>query len=231
MPTLTIQTVNGLPAFQLPCAPSDTIKKLSVAAAARANLLKKEWNGSKMKLKLAEGPTLDHVRLSLGREFLVPSDTVASIGLQDGAKLKLHVKPTKIFSGVGSQAPLPVFSFQREGFAFFVPVVTAKMGQELFKVKLAPSDSIASVLKQALKRAKLQGWRPGPTPPKLKYRGKVLDPKARVSDVTGLASGEELAIAGLEGDELPAALDSARSSASSMAYTRPRTASPPRSSG
>ena len=226
MPTLTIQTVNGLPAFQLPCGPSDTVKKLEIAAAARANLLKKEFDGGKMKLKVATGATLDHVRLSLGREFLVPSDTVAGLGLKDGTKLKLHIKPTKLFSGVGGQAPLPVFSFQREGFAFFVDVVTAVLGRHLFKIKMVPSDNMAVLLKQALKRARLQGIYPGgDKPPALHFRGKKLGPKTKVNEVTGLAAGEELAISGLENDEPPPSVPNSARSTSSM-YSRPRTASP-----
>lgn len=223
MPTLTVLTVSGLPAFQLPCGPSDTVKKLETAAAARANLLKKTFDGGKMKLKLALGPTLDHVRLSRGKEFLDPSDTVAGLALKDGDKLKLHVKPTKLFSGVGSQAPLPAYSFQREGYAFFINMIMSRTGRALFKVKVAPSDTMASVLKQALRRARQMGIRPAGGTPKLKYRGKALEPKVRVSEIgaNGLAVGDELAIAGLEGDELLP--ESPRSSTTSRPGTAPPT--------
>ena len=160
-------------------------QEAEIVAAARANPLKKEFDGGKMKLKVATGATLDHVPFA-GTRIPVPSDTVAGLGLKDGTKLKLHIKPTKLFSGVGGQAPLPVFSFQREGFAFFVDVVTAVLGRHLFKIKMVPSDNMAVLLKQALKRARLQGIYPGgDKPPALHFRGKKLGPKTKVNEVTG----------------------------------------------
>lgn len=222
MPTIHVQTVSGLPAFQMPCAPTDTVKKLQVAAARKACVVQKTWDGSKMRLK--EVKEIDNVRLSMGREFLNPADTVMALGLKDGAKMTLHIKAQPL---VGNKA-LParsVYSFAREGYGFFITVVLGVTNRELFKLKVVPNDKAASVLKQALKRAKLAGWAPaeGKTP-RLKLQGKPLPPTAKVMDVD-LKTGETVELWGLAGDEYPEMVRDAGASSSSSSFgSRPGSA-------
>jgi len=215
MPTLIVQTVSGLPAFSLPCGASDTVKKLTAAAARQANIVQKTWDGKSMKLK--DVREIENVRLSRGREFLSPADTVMGLGMKDGDRLLLHVKNTPL---VGGRAPLPVHSFAREGYGFFINVVSGVINRDLFKLKIVPSDAVAKVLKQALKRAKLQGWKIGGKPPKLKYKGRALKPTDKMVEID-IAAGDELLLFGLEGDEYPG---SAREASGSS----PRPGSPPR---
>lgn len=185
-----------MPAFNLKCSGGDSVKQVCFAAALRANVVHREWNGKKMELVNSE--LVNHVRLSHARTFLSPQDSIEGSGLQDGAKVTLHVKSTPLVPRCAGEAPLPVFSFSRQGYGFFVSLVTGIVGRPLFKVKVVPGDTIAKLQAAALRRAKLQGIGPVGTL-RIKFRGKTLAPAAKMRDV-GIRAGDELALYGLAGD-------------------------------
>ena len=145
MPQLVVNTVSGVRAFTLDATPSHTVKQLQVAAARKACVIKKSFTN----MKLVDVKDDVPVRLSLGRTFLSPKETVAELGLKNGTVLVLHVNKTPL---VRSQAPLPTFSFGAEGYGFFVRVVTPS-GQPLFKHKVTPRDLLSRVMAAILKKA------------------------------------------------------------------------------
>ena len=51
-------------------------------------------------------------------------DVPEALGLQDGARLMLHIKNTPIIKGCVKPAPLPVHTFASEGYGFFMNIET-----------------------------------------------------------------------------------------------------------
>lgn len=196
---LKVFTVSGLPAFSLNASRDESVAVLVKNAARKAAILRKDF-------KFAPGPKLvdarevDGIRLSCGRRFLFPSDTVASLGLQNGSVLTLHVKTKPLIRGT---AALPSFSFSAEGYGFFVNIALPS-GKALFRMKITPDDSANSVTQAALRRAKIShGLKPTTKDSaSLHFKTKILPPKSKLSEY-GIRVNDELVLHGMLGEETP----------------------------
>ena len=128
---LTVVTTSGLPAFKLPCEPTDTIAAIIKSTAKKANVDKAI------------------VKLSMGTRgnasWLNKKDSVEALGLQDGARLMLHIKNTPIIKGCVKPAPLPVHTFASEGYGFFMNIETPR-GKYLFRTKVVYHEGVGSLI-------------------------------------------------------------------------------------
>lgn len=192
MPTLQINTVHGMPAFTLSCAGSDSIAKLTVAAGRKARVMRQLWKN----MKLVDDKATVPVRLSLGRKFLGPRDTVAELALKDGMILTMHVQATPLVRG---SAPLPTYSFLGEGYCFFVNIVSGKQGRPLFKLKVSRNQPIAAVLEMAVRRASISGLGEAQSA-EFRFRNKVLRPDKTI-EFHSIGKGDALELHGLDSDE------------------------------
>ncbi|KOO32632.1 hypothetical protein Ctob_010538 [Chrysochromulina tobinii] len=158
MPTLMIDTVCGIPAFKVQVGPDETIRSLQIKCAKAAHVNTLTWKN----MKLINNKEDVRVRLSRGRVFLKPTDTVAALGLQNGSRLMLHTRSRPLIPNYNGHplvmtAPLPVYSFGREDYDLWVNVC-APNGQRLFKLKLTSEMNTTKVLSMAVKQAKLRGF-------------------------------------------------------------------------
>ena len=191
MPSFNVHTVAGMFAFKLPAAPSDTVAHLNVRAGKLARVHRLTWKN----MKLVHNKEVEVVRLSLGRTFLRPTDSVAGLGLRDGARLMLHVKATPL---VRSSAPLPVFSFGREAYDIWVNICSPS-GRSLFRLKLSPTMDAKKAVEAAVGRAKISGFGDAQDA-ELRFRGMPLKP-GRPLSVYRINTGDEVDLHGLGDDE------------------------------
>lgn len=198
MVALKVLTVSGMPAFTLNAGKDDSVAALVKAAARKAAIMPKDFKPSK--IKLVDAKEVDGVRLSCGRRFLFPADTVASLGLQNGSVLTMHVKTKSLIRGTTA---LPSFSFSSEGYGFYIGIVLAS-GKELFRLKITPDDSADAVTQAALRRAKIShGLKPtAKGAARLEFKAKKLPPKSKLSEC-GIMVDDSLVLHGMLGEEAP----------------------------
>ena len=201
MPTLMIDTVCGIPAFKVQVGPDETIRSLQIKCAKAAHVNTLTWKN----MKLINNKEDVRVRLSRGRVFLKPTDTVAALGLQNGSRLMLHTRSRPLIPNYNGHplvmtAPLPVYSFGREDYDLWVNVC-APNGQRLFKLKLTSEMNTTKVISMAVKQAKLRGFgdleqaaENGEV--KLKHKGVEMKPGKSIS-VYHVQTGHEIDLHGL----------------------------------
>ena len=208
---LNVVTVAGMPAFVLNAGPTDSVEHLVKAAAIKASVMKKDFK----KGKLVDARHAEGVRLSLGRKFLFPGETVQSLGLRDGCTLVLHVRAQALVKGT---SPPASFSFSSEGFGFFINI-SAPSGKPLFRIKITPQDTTEVAVVNALRRAKVSlGRRPAVKGvATLKFKGKALPPRATLIG-EGVMVNDELELHGLEDEEAPPSPPGERSSNGDREY-------------
>jgi hypothetical protein len=211
---LVFKTASGLPAFKLSVEPSETIAKVTAKAAARANLTKQAWKNMKL-----VNVKPDCVRLSCGRMFLSPQESVQSLGLEEGQVLKIHVRTAPLIRGTD---PQPTFSFAAAGFAFYIRIFTAR-GSELFRLRVQPNFTIARVVEAAIKRVECscRDITVGPRP-RLRFQRRPLPPDKKLADFQ-ITENDPLVMHGLEGERAVAPKEEGPLSSSIL--TRPGSAS------
>ena len=182
MVMLKVRTTTNMPAFNMAVNPTDDIMKVTKMAARKANVNK------------------PFVRLSVGKHWLKPRDTVEELGMRDGTVVMLHIKNQHIIKGLNAPPPLTVFSFASSGYGFFVDVVSFVTRKVIWRPKLFPMEDLTAMIEATKRKAKcktltIKFKRPSGETIKLEKGTKVMDYDIRAND--------ELVVHGLPEDREP----------------------------
>ena len=181
MVMVKVRTTTNVPAFSMSVSPTDDIMKVTKMAARKANVNK------------------PFVRLSLGKHWLKPKETVEELGMRDGAVVILHIKNQPIIKNLTAPPALPVFSFPSGGYGFFVDLVSAVTRKVIWRPKLFPFGDLGAMLETTKRKAKcktitIKFKRPSGETVKIEKGKRVLDYDIRANDqlvVHGLPEDQE----------------------------------------
>ena len=144
---LKIQSVTGIPAFKLSVAPTDTMMAVTKAAARKAHIV-----GDKG--KHFHNHAL--LRLSRGKHWLDPKDSVEALGMKDGTVLMLHVRNQPLNKVGVMPGKLVVHSFSAAGYGIFVDVATPA-GRVIWRPKLFPHEDVGKLIEATARKAGCKG--------------------------------------------------------------------------
>ena len=166
---LKVRTTTNMPAFNMSVQPTDSILAVTKAAAKKANVKK------------------PFIRLSRGRSWLNPKDSVEALGMKDGTVVMLHVRNQPLIKNINCPPALPVFSFASGGYGFFISVVTFVTRKEIWRPKVFPTEDLGKLVLATARKAKckectIKFKRPSGETVKIEKGKNVMDYDIRAND-------------------------------------------------